>query len=70
MKAAVALLMALAIHCWAQSKTGEAKTGGSCSPAVTGTVTTMTINCTGMSKERAEEMVRLMNTILSKQIDP
>jgi hypothetical protein len=70
MKFLIVLLTFLPFETWSQSRTGEAKTQTACSPAITGTVTTMTINCTGMSKERAEDMVRLMNRILSKQIDP
>ena len=70
MKVFAIVLAAFPIVCWPQTKTGEANTKAACSPAVTGNVTTLTINCTGMSKEKAEDMVRLMNRILSKQLDP
>ncbi len=55
---------------WCQTNTGNAQASGSCSPAVTGSNNHFTLSCGGISKEKAEELVRLMNGILSRQIDP
>jgi hypothetical protein len=70
MRYLILVLFILPTQAWAQSKTGEATTKASCSAANTGTITTLTINCSGMSKEQAGDMVRLMNKILSREIDP
>ncbi|MBB5329420.1 hypothetical protein [Tunturiibacter gelidoferens] len=70
MKYLIVLLAMLTGISLSQSPTGDASTKATCSAANTGTITTLTINCSAMSKERAEDMVRLMNRILSKQIDP
>lgn len=48
----------------------KAQTSGSCSPAVVGTNNHITMTCGGISKAKADELVRLMNGILERQIDP
>jgi len=63
-------LILLPVLSWGQNKTGNADTAGNCSPAVTGNNNQITLTCTGLSKEKANEMVRLINTIMARQIDP
>jgi hypothetical protein len=53
-----------------QALTGNAHTSGSCSPAITGNSNQITVTCTGLSKEKADDMVRLMNSIMARQLDP
>jgi hypothetical protein len=66
----VLLLLLVPVGCLPQTNTGKAETRGSCSPANTGNVGQITINCSGMSKEQAQKMVEIMNKILANQLDP
>lgn len=52
------------------TKTGEAKTSGSCSPAVTGNNNQFTISCQGITSEQGQEFLRILNRILSNELDP
>jgi len=53
-----------------QTHGGEVRSSGNCSSAVSGNNNRVTITCPEMSKEQADDMVRLMNRILSQQVDP
>ena len=66
----VLLLLLVPVGCLPQTNTGKAETRGSCSPANTGNVGQITINCSGMSKEQAQKMVEILNKILANQLDP
>src|SRR5580658_1572118 len=70
MKPSIFLIMILPVSSLAQVRSGNAETTGSCSPAVTGNSNQITVTCNGLSKEKADDMVRLMNSILSRQLDP
>jgi hypothetical protein len=64
-------LLIVAMPCQAQtSQTGEAKTIGPCSPAVTGNNNQFRINCQGITKEQGTKMLNILNTILTNQLDP
>ena len=59
----------------AQTKqtTGNAETTGICSPANTGAITTLTINCSGLSpaeKKLLADLPALLNRMLSQQVSP
>jgi hypothetical protein len=56
--------------CRSQNTTGNAKTTGACSPAISGNNNQVSINCQGISKEQAEKMTSILNKILANQIDP
>ena len=49
--------------------TGEAKTSGPCSPAVSGSEHTFIINC-GINEKQGQAMVEILNKILTGQTDP
>lgn len=69
--AIVALLLLVAAPCFAQTtKAGEAKTSGACSPAVTGNNNQFTINCSGISQAQGQQLLSILNRILSQQLDP
>jgi hypothetical protein len=72
MKILCLCLLAFALPCAAQQtpKTGDAKTSGSCSPAVTGNHNQFTIKCQGLSQEQGKKMLEILNKILANQIDP
>lgn len=70
MKYLILVLIMLPGISLSQTPTGDASTKAACSAANTGTITTLTINCYGMSKEQAGDMLRLVNKILNRQIDP
>lgn len=66
----VALFLAAA-SCFAQTnKTGDAKTSGTCSPAVTGNNNQFKITCDGISPEQGKQLLSIMNRILSQALDP
>jgi hypothetical protein len=69
MKVLFLVFMLCPLSSWAQPKT-EVHSNGVCSPAINGNVNTITVTCTGMSKETAADMVQLLNNILSRQLDP
>jgi hypothetical protein len=64
------ILLAAPCFCLSQSSTGAASTKGNCSPAVSGNANQFKITCTGVNKEQGEKMLRLLNEILAKQLDP
>jgi hypothetical protein len=66
----VLLFLLVPVGCLPQTNTGKAETRGSCSPANTGNVGQITINCSGMSKAQAQKMVEILNKILANQLDP
>jgi hypothetical protein len=67
----IVLMLIVAVSCFAQTtQTGEAKTTGSCSPAVTGNNNQFSINCQGISKEQGQKMLVILNKILDNQLDP
>ena len=56
--------------CAIQAQTGaSAKTAGSCSPALNGNSNVITISCTGISAKKADDLLRVMNQILARQLD-
>jgi hypothetical protein len=64
-------LLAFALPCVAQTpKTGDAKTTGSCSPAVSGDNNQFTINCQGISKAMGTKMIELLNKVVANQTTP
>jgi hypothetical protein len=64
------LALFVAIPCWSQTTTtGKAETKGPCSPAVTGSNDTFTINC-GIDKKQGQRMLDILNKILANQLDP
>ena len=67
----VLVLFLAAASCFAQTnKTGAAKTSGTCSPAVTGNNNQFKITCDGISPEQGEQLLSIMNRILSQELDP
>ncbi len=70
MKYGLILFVLLAAPCWGQATTtGTADTKGPCSPAVTGSKNTFTINC-GIDKKQGQKMLDILNKILANQLDP
>ncbi|MCX6590870.1 MAG: hypothetical protein NTZ56_05040 [Acidobacteria bacterium] len=66
----LALSLLFAVAAAAQpSPTGPATAKGACSPANTGNNNTFQINC-GVGQEQGEALLRLLNQVLEKQIDP
>jgi hypothetical protein len=64
------LLALIAIPCRGQiAPTGPADTKGPCSPAVTGNNNKFNITCTGVSKDRGDQLVALLNRIAKNQGD-
>jgi len=70
MKNGFALIVVAPLCLLAQTKGNSVQVSGSCNTVATGSNNQITITCPGLSKERAEDMVRLMNSILSRQLDP
>ncbi len=68
MKVLLFLLVLVTFPCSSQTAitTGKAITNGSCSQAVTGGKNSFTINC-GIGKEQGEQMIAILNKILSHQ---
>ena len=67
---ALVLWLLISVPCWSQTTaTGPAETKGPCSPAVTGSKNTFTINC-GISQKQGEKMLDILNKILANQLDP
>jgi len=64
------LLTTVPITSWAQPKTATADASGSCSTAIVGNSNQITVTCYGLPKEKLAELSRLMNGILSRQLDP
>ena len=70
MRYGLALLILIIAPCWGQTTTtGKAETTGLCSPAVTGSENTFTINC-GIGQEQGQKMLVILNKILANQLDP
>lgn len=71
MKYGLILSLLFAMPCLGQTKaTGEAKTTGPCSPAVTGSSNQFTINCQGISAKQGEEFLKILNKIAKNELDP
>jgi hypothetical protein len=67
----VLLVLIITMPCLAQTtQTGEAKTSGPCSPAVSGSNNQFSINCQGIGKEQGQKMLDILNKILANQLDP
>jgi hypothetical protein len=65
-----ALASAGAIAAHAQTPTtNNVRNTGTCNPVITGGSATVTIHCSGLSNEKATQMVELMNRILSQHLD-
>jgi hypothetical protein len=70
MRYGLILSLLFAVPCLAQTtKTGEARTTGPCSPAVSGSNNTFTFNCE-IDKRQGEKMLDILNKILTNQLDP
>src|SRR5258708_16779170 len=70
MRCCLILSLLIAIPCWSETTTtGKAETIGTCSPAVTGSQNTFTINC-GIDKKQGQKMLDILNKILANQLDP
>lgn len=70
MRYGLILALFVAVPCWSQTTTtGKAATEGPCSPAVTGSNNTFTINC-GIDKKQGQKMLDILNKILANQLDP
>lgn len=64
--------MALFLLLYAQARsqaTSQAETKGACSPANTGNNNTFTITC-GIGKAQGDQMLKILNKILTNQLDP
>lgn len=69
MRHGLMLALLIAMPCWSQTTTtGQAETSGPCSPAVTGSSNTFTINC-GIGKEQGAALLKIVNKILANQLD-
>jgi hypothetical protein len=69
-KCGLVLLLLIPLPCRSQTTTtGTAETKGPCSPAVTGSKNTFTINC-GIDKKQGQKMLEILNKILANQLDP
>ena len=64
------LLLATTISVGQTPPAGGIKVQGSCDQVITGSGNQITLNCNGISKEKAAQLVRLLNIILQKQLDP
>ena len=56
----------------AQTNTGQsssASTRGNCSPALDGNNNQISITCTGLSAQKASDLIKVMNQILARQLD-
>jgi len=64
------VLLLLAQRACAQSPS-TARASGNCSPAISGSkVGNVTITCSALSPDKADQLIRLMNRILQDHIDP
>lgn len=69
MRYGLILALLIATPCWSQkTTTGQAETTGLCSPAVTGSSNTFSINC-GIGKEQGSALLKIVNKILANQLD-
>lgn len=68
MKTLVLAFFCLTLPCFSQTTTGPAITKGTCSPAVSGSKNTFTINC-GVGKEQGEALLGILNKILADRLD-
>jgi hypothetical protein len=68
MRYGLILAWLITMPCFSQKTTGQAETAGPCSPAVTGSSNTFTINC-GIGKEQGAALLKIVNKILSNQLD-
>jgi hypothetical protein len=70
MKYGLVLSLLIAMPCMGQTKaTGDAKTAGPCSPAVTGSNNKFQITCK-IDEKQGQKMLDILNKILSNQLDP
>lgn len=70
MKCGLILSLLITIPCMGQTKvTGEAKTAGPCSPAVTGSNNRFQITCK-IDEKQGQKMLDILNKILTNQLDP
>jgi len=70
MKFAALIMLALGAYMWGQTiSSGQAKTEGPCSPAVSGNHNQVTITCKGISDKMSAQLVDLMNRIAKNQLD-
>lgn len=70
MRYVLALIFLFAPPSWSQTTTGNARTSGSCSAAVTGSGNTINIKTCGMTMQQNDELRGLLRQVLKKQIDP
>ena len=69
MKYGLILSLLITIPCMGQTNTtGESKTSGPCSPAVSGSKNTFTIEC-GISQKQGQKILDIVNKILANQMD-
>jgi hypothetical protein len=63
------LILLTSLRCWTQTTTtGEARTGGPCSVANTGSDNKIQISC-GIGKEQGQQMLAILNKILTDHLD-
>jgi hypothetical protein len=58
---------------WAQTSpppSPNQETSGKCSSAVAGNSNRVTINCNGVTQAQGDELLKILNTVLRKQLDP
>jgi hypothetical protein len=58
------------IPCFSQTNTGDAKSSGTCSPAVSGSNNRFFIECKGISEEQMQQFSDILNKITKDQLDP
>ena len=65
---ALAIASIIAAHAQAPT-TNNVRNTGTCNPVITGGSASVTIHCSGLSNEKATQMVELMNRILAQHLD-
>ena len=70
MRASLIFLLLSTMSMAQPAPTGGVKVQGACNQVVAGNGNQVTLNCNGISKEKAAQLVRLLNTIISRQLDP
>ena len=70
MRASLIFLLLSTVSVAQSPPPGGVKVQGACNQVVAGNGNQVTLNCNGISKEKAAQLVRLLNTIISRQLDP
>jgi ABC-type transporter Mla subunit MlaD len=63
------ILLCATVGAQTQASHPSATTSGNCSPALNGNNNQVSITCTGISAQKANDLIKVMNQILARQLD-